>query len=67
MTLPDFEKLFLAAVRATSLRHVMAALTSVTESASTAYKGEPRVIVKNDGVVIHTGGDLHHLWRAAGD
>ncbi|SDJ27740.1 hypothetical protein [Pseudomonas abietaniphila] len=62
MLLPDFERLFLMAIKATSLIYVMTALAPITQSTSDEYVGEPRIMVKKDSVMINIGDGLHVIF-----
>lgn len=59
MLLPDFEKLFHAAIQIISVPEVIKALGSITEGKSEEYSGVPEVVVREDSVAIHAGGDLY--------
>ncbi|MBA1245822.1 hypothetical protein [Pseudomonas japonica] len=59
MLLPDFEKLFHAAIQITSFPEVMTALAPITEGKSGAYGGVPDVVVRKDRIAICAGGDLY--------
>ena len=61
MLLPDFEKLFHAAIRITSVTEVMAALASVTAGKSGDYDGVPKVVVKQDNISIRAGGGVYAI------
>jgi hypothetical protein len=62
MLLPDFERLFLVAIKATSTTYVMKALAPITQSTSSGYVGEPRILVKKDSVMINIGDGLHVIF-----
>lgn len=61
MLLPDFEKLFHAAIRITSVPEVMAALASVTAGTSGDYDGVPKVVVKQDNISIRAAGGVYAI------
>lgn len=62
MLLPDFEKLFRAAIQITSFPEIMIALAPITQGESVAYNGVPDVVVKKDSVAIRAGGDLYVIF-----
>ena len=61
MLLPDFETLFHAAIRITSVPEVMAALASVTAGTSGDYDGVPQVVVKQHNISIRAGGGVYAI------
>ncbi|WP_225774136.1 hypothetical protein [Pseudomonas sp. Marseille-Q5115] len=62
MLLPEFEKLFHAAIQITSVPEVMAALASVTAGKSGDYDGVPEVAVKQDSIAIRAGGGVYAIF-----